>query len=140
MLGSFEVEVNKYELELLITKALHLLGIPAHIKGYRYLREAIIMTINDPKATDLITKNLYPSIAKRYATTPSRVNRAIDHAIAVSWERSSNSPLAALLFAKRESKPKNSEFILGLANYIKSCKLKENDYLLYYFDNISLLL
>ena len=131
MSGYFEVDFNNYELELLITKVLHLLGIPAHIKGYRYLREAIITTINNPKATDLITKNLYPDIAKMYATTPSRVSRAIDHAVAVSWERSSNSPLAALIFAKRESKPKNGEFILELANYVKSCKLKGNSNLLF---------
>lgn len=120
MIDFFGGEVYTYELEMLVSKALHCLGIPAHIKGNRYLREAIIMAINDPKATDLITKGLYPGIAKKYGTTPSKVNAAICHAIDVSWKHSPQSPLDTLIFSERKSKPKNSEYISELASYIKA--------------------
>jgi Sporulation initiation factor Spo0A C terminal. len=108
------------DLEILVTRTLHLLGIPAHIKGHRYLREAIIMAIDDPKAVGLITKYIYPDIAKLFDTTPSRVNHAICHALDIAWCRGMNSSFMALIFPSKESKPTNSEFISELANFIKA--------------------
>ena len=74
-------------LESVVTDVLHEIGVPAHIKGYQYLREAIIMTINDMDAINSVTKILYPEVAKKFDTTPSRVERAIRHAIEVAWDR-----------------------------------------------------
>ena len=118
---------NKEDLEVPITKTLHLIGIPAHIKGHNYLREAIVMAINDPYAVSLITKFIYPDIAKMYATTPSRVNRAMCHALDVAWVRGSDSPLAAAIFPAKTSKPTNSEFILALASFLISHELIKKD-------------
>ena len=70
-----------------MTEIIHEIGVPAHIKGYQYLREAIILTINDMDIINAVTKVLYPTVAKKYATTPSRVERAIRHAIEVAWDR-----------------------------------------------------
>lgn len=74
-------------LEALVTNIIHEVGVPAHIKGYQYLREAIMMVVNDIDIINQITKQLYPDIAKKYHTTPSRVERAIRHAIEVAWGR-----------------------------------------------------
>lgn len=75
------------DLEAQVTKIIHQIGVPAHIKGYSYLRSAIIMTINDVEIINSVTKVLYPAVAKMYATTASRVERAIRHAIKVAWDR-----------------------------------------------------
>ena len=75
------------EIEMKVTNIIHQIGVPAHIKGYQYLREAIIMTINDMESINAITKVLYPSVAKKFHTTSSRVERAIRHAIEVAWDR-----------------------------------------------------
>ena len=75
------------DLEAQVTKIIHQIGVPAHIKGYSYLRSAIIMTINDVEIINSVTKVLYPAVAKMYATTASRVERAIRHAIEVAWDR-----------------------------------------------------
>lgn len=80
-------EKNEDNLEALVTNVIHELGVPAHIKGYQYLREAIMMVINDIDIINQITKQLYPEIAEKYKTTPSRVERAIRHAIEVAWAR-----------------------------------------------------
>ena len=76
---------NQENLEALVTNLIHEVGVPAHIKGYQYLREAIMMVVNDIDVINQITKSLYPQIAKKYGTTPSRVERAIRHAIEVAW-------------------------------------------------------
>ena len=77
-------------LEALVTNVIHEVGVPAHIKGYQYLREAIMMVVNDIDIINQITKQLYPEIASKYRTTPSRVERAIRHAIEVAWRTWSN--------------------------------------------------
>lgn len=74
-------------LEIQVTEILHQIGVPAHIKGYHYLRDSIIMAIETPEIINAVTKQLYPSVAKRYETTSSRVERAIRHAIEVAWDR-----------------------------------------------------
>lgn len=78
---------NEENLEALVTNMIHEIGVPAHIKGYQYLREAIMMVVNDIDIINQITKQLYPEIAQKYHTTPSRVERAIRHAIEVAWGR-----------------------------------------------------
>ena len=78
---------NAHDLEKDVTDMIHEIGVPAHIKGYQYLREAIMMSVEDIEMLNSITKILYPSIAKKYQTTPSRVERAIRHAIEVAWSR-----------------------------------------------------
>lgn len=82
-----KVDKNNLNLEALVTNIIHEVGVPAHIKGYQYLRESIIMVINEPEVINQITKSLYPQIAKKYKTTPSRVERAIRHAIEVAWRK-----------------------------------------------------
>ena len=77
---------NDANLEALVTEIIHEIGVPAHIKGYQYLREAIILTINDMDIINAVTKVLYPEVAKKFNTTPSRVERAIRHAIEVAWD------------------------------------------------------
>ncbi|MBP5238589.1 MAG: sporulation transcription factor Spo0A, partial [Clostridia bacterium] len=78
---------GEYDLETQVTKIIHQVGVPAHIKGYQYLRTAIMMSVSDPSAMESVTKVLYPTIAKQYQTTTSRVERAIRHAIEVAWDR-----------------------------------------------------
>ncbi len=106
-------------LEMKITQTLHMIGVPAHIKGYQYLREAIIMSIEDPESINAVTKLLYPGVAKKYATTSSRVERAIRHAIEVAWDRGDvevlNSYFGYTIQSQR-GKPTNSEFIAMLAD------------------------
>ena len=80
-------EISKNDLEIMVTEFIHEMGVPAHIKGYQYLRDAIIMTVNDSQMLGAITKILYPEIAKKHKTTSSRVERAIRHAIEVAWSR-----------------------------------------------------
>ena len=97
-------------------------GVPAHIKGYQYLREAIIMSVEDTEMLNSITKILYPSIAKKFQTTPSRVERAIRHAIEVAWSRGKMETLDALFgytINIGKGKPTNSEFIALIADKIR---------------------
>ncbi len=82
-----EAKADNASLESVVTDIIHEIGVPAHIKGYQYLREAIILTINDMDAINAVTKVLYPEVAKKFSTTPSRVERAIRHAIEVAWDR-----------------------------------------------------
>lgn len=105
-----------------ITTIIHEMGIPAHIKGYQYLREAIITVYNNIEILGAITKTLYPSIALKYKTTPSRVERAIRHAIEVAWTRGNYDSLSHLFgytvnIAK--TKPTNSEFIAMIADKLR---------------------
>ena len=81
------LDVYKRQLELRVTEVIHQVGVPAHIKGYQYLREAIMMAVEDIESVSAITKVLYPSSAKKFKTASSRVERAIRHAIEVAWDR-----------------------------------------------------
>lgn len=74
-------------MELMVTEMIHQIGVPAHIKGYHYLRESILLSVKDPEVMNAVTKVLYPTVAKKFATTASRVERAIRHAIEVAWDR-----------------------------------------------------
>lgn len=110
------------DLEQDVTNMIHEIGVPAHIKGYQYLREAIMMSVEDPVMISSITKILYPTIAKRFQTTPSRVERAIRHAIEVAWSRGRMETLDALFgytINTGKGKPTNSEFIALIADKIR---------------------
>ena len=111
-----------HDLEKDVTDMIHEIGVPAHIKGYQYLREAIMMSVNDIEMLSSITKVLYPTIAKKYETTPSRVERAIRHAIEVAWNRGRMETLNALFgytISTGKGKPTNSEFIALIADKIR---------------------
>ncbi|MCI7321837.1 MAG: sporulation transcription factor Spo0A [Lachnospiraceae bacterium] len=105
-----------------VTEMIHEVGVPAHIKGYQYLREAIIMCVNNMDMLNSITKILYPSIAKKFQTTPSRVERAIRHAIEVAWSRGKMDTLDDLFgytISNGKGKPTNSEFIALITDKIR---------------------
>ena len=109
-------------LETLVTNMIHEIGIPAHIKGYHYLRDAIMMAVEDMDVLNAITKILYPTVAKRYQTTSSRVERAIRHAIEVAWNRGKLDILDNLFgytVNHGKGKPTNSEFIALVADTIR---------------------
>jgi two-component system response regulator (stage 0 sporulation protein A) len=111
-----------HDLEKDVTDMIHEIGVPAHIKGYQYLREAIMMSVEDVEMLGSITKILYPTIAKKYQTTPSRVERAIRHAIEVAWSRGKMETLDALFgytINTGKGKPTNSEFIALIADKIR---------------------
>ncbi len=106
-------------LEAVVTDIIHEIGVPAHIKGYQYLREAIVLTVNDMDAINAVTKVLYPAVAKKFATTPSRVERAIRHAIEVAWDRGDLETLQKFFgytVSNIKGKPTNSEFIAMIAD------------------------
>ena len=106
--------VLSYDLEKDVTDMIHEIGVPAHIKGYQYLREAIMMSVNEPDMLGSITKVLYPTIAKKYQTTSSRVERAIRHAIEVAWNRGRMETLDNLFgytINTGKGKPTNSELV-----------------------------
>ncbi len=109
-------------LEVTVTEILHQIGVPAHIKGYHYLRNAIIMSIADEEVINAVTKRLYPAIAKKYKTTSSRVERAIRHAIEVAWDRGDvetlNSYFGYTIHSLR-GKPTNSEFIAMISDKVR---------------------
>lgn len=112
----------KPDLEAMVTKIIHDVGVPAHIKGYRYLRDSIIMTVNDIEVINSITKLLYPTVAKNHGTTPSRVERAIRHAIEVAWDRGEPDTLNhyfGYTIASGKGKPTNSEFIAMIADNLR---------------------
>lgn len=101
---------------------IHQIGVPAHIKGYQYLRTAIIMAINDTEIINYVTKMLYPSVAKKYQTTSSRVERAIRHAIEVAWDRGDIDTLNAYFgytVQNNRGKPTNSEFIAMISDNLR---------------------
>ena len=111
-----------HDLEQDVTNMIHEIGVPAHIKGYQYLREAIMMSVENPSMISSITKILYPTIAKSFQTTPSRVERAIRHAIEVAWSRGRMETLDALFgytIDTGKGKPTNSEFIALIADKIR---------------------
>ena len=107
------------DLEEIVTDIIHEIGVPAHIKGYQYLREAIILTIKDMDMINAVTKVLYPEVAKRFGTTPSRVERAIRHAIEVAWDRGDVETLQRFFgytVSGIKGKSTNSEFIAMIAD------------------------
>ena len=109
-------------LEDLVTNLIHEVGVPAHIKGYQYLREAIMMVVNDIDVINQITKSLYPQIARKYSTTPSRVERAIRHAIEVAWGRGQQEAVENIFgytISASKGKPTNSEFIAMIADKLR---------------------
>lgn len=110
------------DLESEITSIIHEIGVPAHIKGYMYLREAISMVVNDVELLSAVTKELYPSIAKKYNTTASRVERAIRHAIEVAWSRGQVETINKIFgytIHNGKGKPTNSEFIAMVADKLR---------------------
>ncbi|MBE6573273.1 MAG: sporulation transcription factor Spo0A [Ruminococcaceae bacterium] len=119
--GSNPVNTSS-DLEAQVTRIIHQIGVPAHIKGYQYLRTAILMAVDDSDIINSVTKILYPSVAKKYATTSSRVERAIRHAIEVAWDRGDidtlNSYFGYTIHNSR-GKPTNSEFIAMIADNIR---------------------
>ncbi len=110
------------DLETHVTKIIHQIGVPAHIKGYQYLRTAILLTVNDSDIINSVTKILYPSVAKQYQTTTSRVERAIRHAIEVAWDRGDVDTLNSYFgytIQNNRGKPTNSEFIAMIADNLR---------------------
>ena len=117
-------------LETAVTDIIHEIGVPAHIKGYQYLREAIILTVNDMEIINSVTKVLYPAVAKKFSTTPSRVERAIRHAIEVAWDRGDLETLQKFFgytVSNIKGKPTNSEFIAMIADCL-SLRKKAGSY------------
>ena len=113
---------REHDLESDVTNIIHEIGVPAHIKGYQYLRDSIIMSVNNMDILNSITKQLYPTIAKMHETTPSRVERAIRHAIEVAWNRGKMDTINELFgygIQAGKGKPTNSEFIALIADKIR---------------------
>ncbi len=110
------------DLERVVTSLIHDIGIPAHIKGYQFIRSAILMAIDNIEVINHITKQLYPDLAKMYKTTPSRIERAIRHAIEVAWNRGRVETMESLFgytISAEKGKPTNSEFIAMLADHLR---------------------
>ena len=115
--GKLPLDIEKH-----VTKIIHQIGVPAHIKGYQYLRTAILMTVRDSDVINSVTKVLYPSVAKKYHTTTSRVERAIRHAIEVAWDRGDIDTLESYFgytIQGDRGKPTNSEFIAMIADTLR---------------------
>ena len=113
---------DKVNIEALVTNIIHEIGVPAHIKGYQYLREAIMIAVDDMDVINAVTKVLYPEVAKRYGTTASRVERAIRHAIEVAWDRGDLETLQKYFgytVSNAKGKPTNSEFIAMIADRLQ---------------------
>ena len=113
---------DKASIESMVTSIIHEIGVPAHIKGYQYLREAIIIAVGDMDVINAITKVLYPQVAKTFQTTPSRVERAIRHAIEVAWDRGDLDTLQRFFgytVSNTKGKPTNSEFIALIADKLQ---------------------
>ncbi len=110
------------DVETMVTEIIHEIGIPAHIKGYQYLRHAIMLVIDNLDVINSITKTLYPTVAQDFRTTPSRVERAIRHAIEVAWDRGDTDVLDSIFgytIATSKGKPTNSEFIAMIADRLR---------------------
>ena len=110
------------DLEVVVSQIMHQIGVPAHIRGYQYLREAIILSVNNSEMISSVTKILYPTVAKTFKTTPSRVERAIRHAIEVAWDRGDVDILSSYFgytIQNERGKPTNSEFIAMISDNLK---------------------
>ncbi|WP_316637872.1 sporulation transcription factor Spo0A [uncultured Ruminococcus sp.] len=120
--GIRQIGYDSNSLELKVTEILHQIGVPAHIKGYHYLRDSIILSIEKPEIINAVTKQLYPTVAKKYEATSSRVERAIRHAIEVAWDRGDvevlNSYFGYTIQGSR-GKPTNSEFIAMISDKLR---------------------
>lgn len=116
------ISFDAFGIEIKVTQILHEIGVPAHIKSYHYLRDSIIMSVEKPEIINAVTKQLYPSVAKKYETTSSRVERAIRHAIEVAWDRGDidvlNSYFGYTIHNDR-GKPTNSEFIAMISDRLR---------------------
>lgn len=114
--------VSDAQIEIMVTEMIHQLGVPAHIKGYHYLRTAIILSLKEPEYVGAVTKLLYPTVAKQHDTTSSRVERAIRHAIEVAWDRGDVEVLNSCFgytIQNARGKPTNSEFIALIADKLR---------------------
>ena len=121
-LGAEPEEDAYHALQRQVTEVIHEVGVPAHIKGYQYVREAIVIAVQDMEVINAVTKVLYPEVAKRYNTTPSRVERAVRHAIEVAWDRGDLETLQRYFgytVSNTKGKPTNSEFIAMIADKIR---------------------
>ncbi len=110
------------DIDVVISDIMRQIGVPAHIKGYQYLRTAIKLSVDDPEMLDSVTKLLYPTVAKMYSTTPSRVERAIRHAIEVAWDRGDVDVLSSYFgytIQSQRGKPTNSEFIAMITDKLR---------------------
>ncbi len=117
-----EIDLYHNNIQISVTKMLHELGVPSHIKGYQYIREGIMMVFDNPDLVGGITKELYPDVAKKYKTTVSRVERAIRHAIEVSWNRGNWDTMEDIFgnsIDLDKAKPTNSEFIVTVADKLR---------------------
>ena len=115
-------EISQSVLENRVTQTIHDIGVPAHIKGYQYVREAIIMAIQNDDMINAVTKSLYPHLAEKFNTTPSRVERAIRHAIEVAWNRGQievHDKIFGYTVNSNKGKPTNSEFIAMIADRLR---------------------
>lgn len=120
--------VSDTDLEFMVTEIIHQIGVPAHIKGYNYLRESIILAIKNAEIINSVTKTLYPTVAKEHSTTSSRVERAIRHAIEVAWDRGDINVLNSYFgytIHNNRGKPTNSEFIAMISDKLR-LRLKMN--------------
>ncbi len=120
--AAMQTEEKTSDIETQVTQIIHQIGVPAHIKGYQYLRTAILLTVKDSDVINSVTKVLYPSVAKKYATTTSRVERAIRHAIEVAWDRGDVDTLNSYFgytIQNNRGKPTNSEFIAMIADNLR---------------------
>ncbi|MBQ8213135.1 MAG: sporulation transcription factor Spo0A [Clostridia bacterium] len=120
--AAMQTETAGPDIETQVTQIIHQIGVPAHIKGYQYLRTAILLTIKDSDIINSVTKILYPSVAKKYQTTTSRVERAIRHAIEVAWDRGDVDTLNSYFgytIQNNRGKPTNSEFIAMIADNLR---------------------
>ena len=117
-----ESEDESQALEREVTAVIHEVGVPTHIKGYQYVREAIVIAVQDMDVINAVTKVLYPEVARRYSTTPSRVERAVRHAIEVAWDRGDIDVLTRIFsytVHTTKGKPTNSEFIALIADHLR---------------------
>lgn len=120
--AAVQVAEKGADIETQVTQIIHQIGVPAHIKGYQYLRTAILLTVRDSDVINSVTKILYPSVAKKYQTTTSRVERAIRHAIEVAWDRGDVDTLNGYFgytVQQGRGKPTNSEFIAMIADNLR---------------------
>ncbi len=120
--GSVAEKTGVKDLEVVVSQIMHQIGVPAHIRGYQYLREAIILSVNNSEMISSVTKVLYPTVAKVFKTTPSRVERAIRHAIEVAWDRGDVDVLSSYFgytIQNERGKPTNSEFIAMISDNLK---------------------
>ena len=118
---------NDIDLEETVSDIMHELGVPAHIKGYQYLRTSIMLSVDSPEMMSSVTRVLYPTVAKKYGTTSSRVERAIRHAIEVAWDRGDIDVLNSYFgytIQNSRGKPTNSEFIAMISDRLR-LKLKK---------------